>query len=249
MVVILLNGGTAYSEDAIYNVDEGYNRDGWHVFAWDDDIDVNAELVTELDTTYAQLAANATVEALRGAHSSTADVTIVGIDSDGEQVTEVIRVTTTTSKASTNTFKFVDQVWASPEIAYQTTIQNGSTDTFVISVPTGETGAGVAQHFSGEKFSYITAWGGSMEELGNTSATGEVIMFLRYYPDDLDSRDAGDGFRLLDMICLSDGFQAGFREFATPIKCAKNSWIAIYASADVANSCVSAIMQGYDSMR
>lgn len=236
--------------DSIYPKDILYGVDGWSVFAEDDDIDVAWELVTGLDTTYAQLDAPCTIEVNMHASGVTNDVTITGIDDDGNQVSELIRATSVAVTICSNaTFRYVDQASATPESSGAIDIIKGTGNTFITSIPAGELSTSMAQHFAGEKTTYITGWGGSIKPITNRavgSATKDVVIALRYYPSDSDCLDEADGYHILDMMYLSNDFLSNFRAFPQPIKCSNDAWVAVFASADTADSCVNILLQGYD---
>lgn len=71
--------GSVFASDSIYERNRPNEVVGWSVFGADDDIDASAELITELDTTYTQLAVEGKIEVLSGsALDITQTVTVSG---------------------------------------------------------------------------------------------------------------------------------------------------------------------------
>ena len=214
---------------------------GWSVFGSDDDIGTSYETVTELDTTYAQLAAEDQIEVVSDSTGDTTQtVTVKGIDSNGNQISEDFTVNGTTVALSSATFRYIDQVSVDIECAGTITVQR-ETNTFVISIPVGSLDATIVQHFNGERDSYVTGWRASC-----TSTTGTLIFQLREYEDDADSLDAVDGYRVLDEIVFTNVLGTQNRPFPQPIKCSAGGWIVVYVDGGTDNADGSVTIQGYD---
>ena len=214
---------------------------GWSVFGSDDDIGTSYETVTELDTTYAQLAAEDQIEVVSDSTGDTTQtVTVKGVDSNGNQISEDFTVNGTTVALSSATFRYIDQVSVDIECAGTITVQR-ETNTFVISIPVGLLEATIVQHFNGERDSYVTGWRASC-----TSTTGTLIFQLREYEDDADCLDAGDGYRVLDEIVFTNVLGTQNRPFPQPIKCSAGGWIVVYVDGGTDNADGSVTMQGYD---
>ena len=218
---------------------------GWSVYAADDDMDTAGGLLTELDTTYAQLSAEEAVEVLSAqAGDITQTVTIVGIDNSGNKATESIALNTTngtTAVTTTTVWRYIDQVSVDAECAGAITVRKATGDTLVISIPVGALEGMVSQHFNGEKTSYITNWRASM-----TSTTGTCLYELRFYPDDADCLDSGDGYKVLDQIAMTNVIGTDSRDYRDAIKCPAGGWIAVWQVAGSDNSDGSVTVQGYD---
>jgi len=231
----------ASANDAVWEHIKTDEVIGWSVFGADDDIGNSAyETVTELDTTYAQLAAEDQIEVVSASTGDTTQtVTVTGIDSNGNVISEDFDLTGTTVVLSAATFRYVDQVTVNAECAGAITVQR-ETDTFIISIPIGALEATIVQHFSGEFDSYITGWRASC-----TSTTGTLIFQLREYIDDADCLDAGDGFRVLDEIVFTNVLGTQNRPFMQPIKCAAGGWVVVYVKGGTDNADGSVTMQGY----
>jgi len=228
----------------------GRSGDGWVINATDADVDNVAELVTGLSTTYRQLTIPDTIEILS---SSTADttqtVTVSGVDDDdGAFVTVDFTVDGTTAVDSTIVFRYVNQVWVDIECAGTITVRQADDNGFLNSITIGSLRADVAQHFNGDKYSYIERWWASKNTLNSVS------LELRWYPDDADSLDAADGFLLLDRIYLAGTlYQADPHDFTGypggGIRCIAGGWMSVYATGSTANQEVSVTIFGFDHHR
>ena len=241
--LLICSIGYCGTQDSIYERDSTMEKVGWTVYANNDDIDESAaELMTELDTTYAQLAAEDTVEVgSSSASDTTQTVTLIGIDNSGNKASEDVALTGSTFVASSTTWRYIDQVSVDIECAGTITARRATGDTFITSIPIGYLDAQMAQHFNGEYITYITGWSARC-----TSTTGTVLLELRWYPDDADCLDAGDGYKVLDAIQFNNvhGSESGI--MGQPIKCPAGGWIAIYATGGSANSDANVTIQGVD---
>lgn len=245
-LILLCMPVQGFCTDAFFTRDKPYEVKGWCVFGSDDDIDGTAQLITELDTTYAQLAAEDTIEVVSSdAADITQTVTVTGIDSNDNRISEEIALDTaagTTAVESTNTFKYIDQVSVDTVCAGVVTVRRDTGDTFIVSIPIGSLDATVVQHFNGEKDTYLTGWYASV-----TSTTGTVSYELRYYPDDSKCLADTSGYRVLDTILLTNAL--GDAEHPLPnIKCPKGGWIAVFATGGSANSDGAVRICGYDTL-
>ncbi len=231
---------------AIYPNDKAISYPGWHVHGADDDIDTAGGLITELDTAFAQLAAEDTVEIVSASSADiTQTVTISGVDNSGNRITENLPLDTTDGTAvetSTNTFRYIDQFSVDTECAGAITLRRATGDTFITSIPIGVLDATMVQHFNGEKHSFVTGW-----EANVTSTTGTVLFQLRWYPDDADCLDAPDGFRVLDEIQFNNVHGSQRRPFPQPIKCPAGGWLAVWGTGGSDNADGSVTVQGFDS--
>jgi len=242
-VLCLLIAAPCFATDATYERNRHREIVGWTVFGADDDIDATAELITELDTTYAQLAAEDNLEVLSASGSDTTQtVTVTGIDDSGKKVSEEFTLAGATAQSSTATFRYVDQVSVDIECAGAITVRRATGDTFIISIPIGSLDGTAVQHFNGTHKSYITGWRASC-----TSVTGTVVFDLRWYPDDADCLDAGDGFKILDEIVFTNVLGTQNRPFPQPIVCPAGGYLAVYGTGGAANSDGSVTVEGFDS--
>jgi len=241
-IVFALIMFSAMASDATYERNRVREVVGWSVFGSDDDIGTSYELITELDTTYAQLAAEEAIEVLSASSGDTTQtVTVIGIDNAGKKVSEDFTLAGATVQTSTAVFRYVDQVSSDKECAGAITIRKKTGDTLITSIPVGSLDAGMVQHFNGEKTSYVTGWRASC-----TSTTGTLIFELREYPDDADCLDAGDGYRVLDSIVFTNVLGTQNRPFTQPIKCSAGGWIAVYCDGGTDNADGSVTVQGFD---
>jgi hypothetical protein len=234
-----------FAVDAMFTRDKPYEVKGFSIFGSDDDIDTAAQLITELDTTYAQLAAEDNIEVLSASAADiTQTVTVEGIDSYGNRIKEDIALDTvdgTTVMTSTNTFRYIDQVSLDLVCAGAVTIRRKTGDTFIISVPIGALEATVIQHFNGEKDTYLTGWYASV-----TSTTGTVSYELRYYADDANCLVVTSGYKVLDTILLSNELSDTYHSLPT-IKCPAGGWVAVYATGGNNNADGAVRIEGYDT--
>jgi len=247
VIVCLLVCSVGYcgTQDSIYERDSNYEKVGWTVYANDDDIDATLELITELDTTFAQLAAEDTIEVVSASAADiTQTVTVYGINSAGKKVSEEIALDTTagtTAVAGTVTWRYIDQAEVDIECAGAITVRRATGDTFITSIPIGQLDAQMAQHFNGEYITYITGWSARC-----TSTTGTVLLELRWYPDDADCLDPTDGYKILDAIQFTNVLGSDSGIMGQPIKCPAGGYIAVYGLGGAANSDASVTVQGMD---
>jgi len=235
----------AFAQDAVFHRDKPGEVIGWSIYGADDDIDATAQLITELDTTYAQLAAEDKIEVLSSnAADITQTITVKGIDSNGKLVIEAIALDTTdgtTVMTSSTTFRYIDQVSTDIPCAGTITIRRATGDTFIISIPAGGLNAIIVQHFNGQKDSYVTGWGAAV-----TSTTGSVLFDLVWYADDSKCLAPTSGFATLDTIALTNVLSSIYHPLPH-IKLPKGGWLAVYATGGAANSDGAAIIEGYDT--
>ena len=236
-----------YGVESVYNRAKQHDVVGWHISVSDADIDATAELITQLATTYAQLAAEDEVEVLSSAAGDiTQTITVFGINNNGKYVSEDITINTTagtTATTSSTIFRYIDYVESDLECAGTITVRRETGDTFITSIPIGQLNAGMAQHFNGECVSYITDW---KAQLNESSSANPIDFELRWYPDDADCLDAGDGYIVLDRgsaFASGDTIIGGIEQ---PIRCPAGGWIAAYGTGNAANASGSVKIQGYD---
>jgi len=244
MFVILVMCKVAFATDAVYDRYRPNEVVGWSVYAADDDLSAAATLLTELDTTYAQLAAEEAIEVLSAAAGDTTQtVTVTGIDSNGNKCSESFALAGTTVQTSSTTFRYVDQASVDIECAGAITVRKKTGDTLIISIPIGSLKAQVSQHFNGERRSLITYWA-----VGVDTTAANVTFQLRRY-DDADSLDSGDGFEVLDSIFIDAAATSPYnvsRSYAQPILVPKGSWICVMGNGSADNGSGYAILQGVD---
>ncbi len=244
VVIGLLVCSLAFAGESIYERNRPDEVDGWHICVVDDDVDAAYELLTILDTTYTQLSADAKVE-LFSSIATTATVTVAGVNSDGDLVSEDLTLTQATLATSTTTFSFVDQVKASAG-APHTLIIRKADDTFVTSIATGDLVAGMAQHFNGDKIAYLSYW-----DCGVITTDASVTFQLRLYPNDASSRAPTSGFEILDtgFITVTAGTVSFPKIYPQPIEIPAGNWLAVYGKGTVANANAYTVIQGVNVYR
>ncbi|MDD5355085.1 MAG: hypothetical protein PHY56_00885 [Candidatus Omnitrophica bacterium] len=235
----------SFAVDAIFNRNKPDEIKGFSIFVADDDIDTAYQLMTDLDTTYAQLTAEDNIEIVSSSSADiTQSITVTGIDNAGKQVKETIALNTTdgtTAVTSTNTFRYIDQVSTNIVCAGTITVRKATGDTFIISIPAGSMEGMVVQHFNGEKNTYLTGWAASV-----TSTTGTVTYNLLWYPDEAKCLAPGTGMATLDTITLTNAL--GESQHPLPnIKLTPGGWLAVMAIGGSANADGTVRIEGYDS--
>jgi hypothetical protein len=234
--------GYCGTQDSIYERDSTYEKVGWTVYAADDDLSTSATLLTELDTTYTQLAVSDDVEV---GSSTLADitqtVTIYGIDSEDNKATEDVALTGSTFVTTSTTWKYIDQVEVDAACLGTITIRRATGDTFITSIPIGQLDAQMSQHFNGEYATYITGWSGRC-----TSTTGTVLLELRTYPDDVSCLTPTVGYKVLDAIQFTNVVGSDSGIIGQPIKIPPHSWISIWGTAGTDNADASCTLEGVD---
>lgn len=225
---------------------------GFVIECYDANIDGSAELLSEnTGMSYAQISA---AEAVEIYSSSSADITQVvtvgGIDNtSGAYVIESETLTGVTPVATTTVFRYVDQMWSDAECAGTVWARKATGDVAIIEMTIGSVKANVAQHFSGTKVSYVQKWWAT-----NVLGTDEVLLELRWYPDDADSLDAGDGFMVLDRIHLIAGADSpaphDFTDYPNGgLRCPAGGWLAVYGTGASADEGASVTVVGFDANR
>lgn len=248
LAAVLCFSFSSFAADAVYEHDKTSETVGWSIYGADDDVDTAYQLITELNTTYAQLAAEDTIEVLSSSVSDVLQsVTIEGINNKGNRIKEDIALNTTTGTTeatSSNTFRYIDQAFLNSGTSAGTiTIRRATGDTFITSIPAGSMESTQVQHFNGEKNSYITGWGATV-----SSTIASIIFDLRWYPDDARCLAPTTGYRLIDQITLPNSSIANEpHPFAQPVKCPAGGWITIHAIGGANDADAAILIQGYDS--
>lgn len=216
---------------------------GWHLHAYNSVIGDSLEMMAPSTFTYAQNDGEDQIEVLSSDGADTTQyVTIYGIDNSGNKIREKMGVLTgATAVLSTNTFRYIENAWVDAETAGTVTIQDED-DNSIAEIEIGSLNTGIAQHFNGESESYITFFAGGLYD-GTKDATYE----LRWYPDDADCLDAGDGFEVLDRLYCPVESGHDSHSYPMPIgPLPKGGWIVVYAIADAASAKGWCTLQGFD---
>ena len=245
--------GSVFARDAVYNRDKTKDAMGWHIYIEDDDVDATAELITELDTTYAQLSAEDQVEFVSSdAADITQTVTITGIDDNGDKVTEEVSLHATNSTLATTTdatFRYIDQVSLDAECAGTITVRKQDDWVFITSIPIGQLKGGATQHFNGEENSHLTYFAAeyiTQAEDAWQEPVGQIVYEIRWYPDDADCLDTGDGYEIIDKKSVTATEPSLQVVYPQPITLEAGGWLAVYGTGDAANRAGRVVIQGYD---
>lgn len=226
--------------------------ESWICSAFHTDIDNAAELIVT-EGTYAQLATASVAELVS---SQAADITQIatvhGIDANGNRQSEAITLTGTDTVQGSLTFTYIENFYLNTEAAGNITLQH-SDNTDVNIIPANQLSADVVQHFTGECWTYLNQWWAELYYL--TGAANDDILFeLRWYPDDADCLDTGDGYAVIDRINIkydSTATQAlmrpsGIKVFKPALVLPPGGWLAVFGLAGAANMDGVAGMQGID---
>jgi len=222
----------------------------WVLVASDDDIDNTAEPITELDTTFVQMAAGDNIYCVSSSASDiTQTVWVSGITTGGKKVTESFTIAGTTySAASTATYAYVDQTWVDIECLGTISIsREDGVPTLINSIEIGSLKGDIGHHFNGEKVTYVKRW------WADSTTTGQKKLELRWYPDDADCLDASDGFTLLDRIVIAGSvYSSRVRPLGTGqngYKLPAGGWLAVYGTGNVADQEATVTVIGSDRSR
>jgi len=215
---------------------------GWTLNVRDLDVDAAEELVTELATTYAQLAAEDNIEVLSASASDiTQTVTVTGINNKGKRVSEDFTLIGTGIATGSTLFLYIDQAEVDIECVGAVTVRREAGDTFITSIPINYLEAGMAQHFNGEKDSYVTGW-----KIDKMAADATFRADLRWYPDDADCLDPTDGMVTKDTLFIEVEDGGAETTFAQPIRLKAGGWLAVYGKGGAANTQANVTVTGYD---
>lgn len=252
VVALILAMGVAsvYAASNPIELRRGRAGVGWMVVASDDDVDGTAAVMTELDTTYVQMATASTIYAVStDSNDITQTLYVSGITTAGKKVTTTWLLTGDTQVAESSvTYSYVDQTWLDKECAGTVSVKYGAGGTLINSIEIGSLKGDIGQHFNGEDYSYIQSWQATSNSLGDKT------LQLRWYPDDADCLDSGDGFVLLDRIMLAGSVYRSephsFADYADGgIKLPRGGWLAVFGSAAVANQEATVTVIGFDRRR
>lgn len=244
LAIVLCFSFSSFAADAVYERNKPDEIVGWSIFVVDDDIDTSSQLITELNTTYSQLAAEDNIEIVSSSASDVGQIVKVeGINNTGYRVKENVTLNGTTFATSSDTFRYIDQLSVSPTTAGIITLRRATGDTFVNSIPAGLLEAGVIQHFNGGKDSYLSGWRAAM-----STTAGSIVYDLRFYPNDADCLvNTNTGYKLIDQITLNNDTYSQDNPFPQRVKCPAGGWIVIKAISDRNDLNGSASIQGYDT--
>lgn len=216
---------------------------GWHLHSYNDTIGTALEFqYPTWATAFAQLAAEDQIEWVSASAADTTQyVTVYGIDNAGNKIKETKILTGQTVVLSTNTWRYVENVWVDKECAGIITVQR-ETNTYIMEIEVGGLNSGACHHFNGECESYITFFAGGLYD-----DAYDATYQLRWYPDDADCLDATDGFEVLDELFCTDASGHDVHSYGMPIgPLPKGGYIAVWALSDAASAKGFCTLQGFD---
>ena len=215
---------------------------GWHLHAYNSVIGGTLEFMAPSTFTYAQ---NDGVDQLEFVSSDSGDttqyITAYGIDQYSKKVSQNVILTGDTVVLSTDTWLYFENAWLDAEAAGTVTIQDEDNNS-IAEIEIGSINTGIAQHFNGEEESYVTFFAGGLYD-----GTKDATYVLRWYPDEADCLDAGDGFEILDELYCPVESGHDNHVYPTPIgPLPKNGWLSVWAIADAASAKGWVTLQGFD---
>ena len=216
----------------------------WQIHVADADVDAAPELITVLATTYAQLAADDTIELISADNADKSQTaTVITIDDEGNRVANEIALDgTTLVTLPGGTHRHYEGFSLDKECAGVITIRRNTSTTFIDSIAVGKIRDGVAQHFNGQFVTRLKSWSAS-----NVAGTDDVKLELRWYPDDADCRDAGDGFEIIDTIVTKNAQEdTVFHPMNEKKQYPGGGWFAVYGIGGTADEHVAVTVIGRD---
>ena len=158
--------------------------------AYDASVEGGSYEIIHEDDSYAQLAADDTIQV---DSSDAADIgmiaTIVGIDTNGDRLSEQITTNGTTAVDSANTWRYVENFWIDSECAGTLTLQRKTGPAAIQAIPTGYLKAQTIQIFTGEGRFYLQ---GVDARLQAVTARDDIDFEVRWYPNVLACRAAAN---------------------------------------------------------
>jgi len=228
---------------------------GWHFHAMNDNIGSTVGLMKPTSgTTHAQLAAEDLIEGDSDQAGDTAQsLTVWGINNSGKKERETIALSGTTAVNGTVTWRYIENIRADAESAGIMWVARNTGNTFIMEIEAGWLTSGIAQHFNGEDKSYITYFRAGMFGRSKKSINFE----LRWYPDDADCLDSGDGYEILDRVMVGGGYDCDERTYnqapcpsvyPMPIgPLPAGGWISVWAIGVDGDTCKGwCTLQGFD---
>lgn len=231
-LIVLMGIASVYAASNPIMTGRSQPGSGWILVVADDDLATSVagnELLTELDSTFVQIAAADTVYFVSSDNNDTTQTAYIrGIDNaTGNQTDESITLTGTTIATSSTTFRYIDQIWLSAEAAGTVSLhRTDSPYALCNSIEIGSLKGDVGHHFNGEKVTYLKKW------WATSNTTTMKNLELRWYPDDADCLDSDDGFTVLDRIVLAGTVYRCdphvFGDSDDGLKLSAGGWLAIF---------------------
>jgi len=138
----------------------GRERNLWHIFANDSDIDTSFDVVSE-DAAWAQTVSGYVEILSSDSDDKSLNVNVLGVDEDGNRQLSVVVTNAadgTTVVAGTQEYTYVENCWLD-ELAAGTITIRRIDNTVIQAISTGQLWAPTVHHYAAERASYITAWG------------------------------------------------------------------------------------------
>lgn len=225
---------------------------GWHRTFYHSDIDAAAEQMAKDGNWAAHLAADDLLQAVSSDAGDTTQTCYVrGIDTNDKVRIEAFTLNGTTAVDSAAKFRFVETAWVNAETAGNITVRRKTGPANICVITAGQLKAYIMHRFNGECATYLHGlWVG----LGD-NVTDSVLFELRWYPDDADSRDLGDGY---EVLASPVGLVATVAQsavvpmnppplvFPQPLRLPPGGYLTLYATAAAANQQGWGVLQGYD---
>lgn len=227
---------------------------GWHLFANSaaNGIVTTSTMIHKVQAVaFTQMSDAQKIEVLSASADTTQTVTVYGIDNaTGKRASESIALNGTTPVSGAITFRYYEGAYLDKECAGAIVIQKFD-DTDISGITVGDLSDYVLQHFTGEKDSYIT-----MFSVGTDNDCPDTVTFdIRWYPDDADCLDTGDGFLILDRLVVHAETLTNVNivdpaphVYPQPIRCPAGGWISVWGTPTTTNSEGSALLQGFDTV-
>ena len=234
VLLLIMFSSSAFAVDSVYNRSRSLDADGWTVIAWDEDIDSDEtpEMIQD-PASFAQLAAEDEVEIISTYGNTTQTVTIYGVNNRGKLFEEEIELNGNLAATSVTTARYITKAIMDSEATDTVVIRRESGDTFIMSIPPSRLETPIGQYFNGTKTAFVTGWGvqaGTATD-STKSATATVLAALRWYPDDADCLDSGDGYQVVDSIFTHPYNTGEYKEFANPFKLEPGGWLSVFAKS------------------
>lgn len=191
-------------------------------------IDTTASLAAseETGTAFAQLTVEDTIEVLSAQAGDTQIVTLFGIDNDGVRAQETVTLNGTTAVESVKTWRYIEEVRLNAEAAGNVTVRRTTGNIFITGIVAGQLTDGNAQLFTNEFAGFIRRI-----TVFSSTASDIITAELRWYPDEDDCLDSGDGFVILDTI-IANALLSSSREYSEPLRIPPGGWLAVFVKAN-----------------
>jgi len=236
---------SVFAGDSVRERNGHRETDGWTVSVKDETIGVTPGLITQV-ANYKQISTPDSIELLSSSASDiTQTITIEGINNkNGKRIIEKMSLTGTDVASSDTVFRFIDQVSSDDVALGLITLRVQDDNVFITSIPRGSVEAGMVQHYSGDKNTYITGW-----KAVKASSNDTLSFDLRFYLDETASSADTLGVATRDSLFIEEEEGSDESYFPQPIKLGTNGWIAVYGQGSTAAMTGTVTLFGYDTNR